>query len=235
MDIKPSLIVGTPNIIEQLKEFSQKFSSAVSDTSTRQVVLYSAKYAGLAMSAYFQPELAHLAIQEMIGDIDSLTQAGKIKKERLESYSARQTLIDILNIIEIDNLEEEKLLAIKKLFILSLQDEPGSKDEMLKKYFISICARMPLDSLMVLRAAWEIEMNDVVAKSIRRGLYRWREEVAHRLGHGLLEYVETAEIFLETERLIAKGSDQTGGWIGGVNDGRLTKTGHRLCTFLSQE
>ncbi len=228
-----NLIPQQPDMLEALKNASSRFSNTIGEATALQSLQVASKYAGLGVAACFQPAMTAIVVGEFINDITVAIDTGKIRREKLNTYSANQTLLQVLNIIEKDNLEEEKLQAIKRLFLLSLQDQPEGEDAGLAKYFIAICARMPLESLLLLRAAYEMEGNPVNMQKVNQNLFSWRQEVAIVLRHGLTDYVERAEIFLIEEKLLARGSEQSGSWQSGREGGkRLTKSGFKFCNFI---
>jgi hypothetical protein len=173
--------------------------------------------------------------------IEALTDLGKevsdwIRMDRIpEDFSGRpsgyQTWVDLLQEIDSNPIDGERLKAMKAMFLAANRLNASDGESVAAYQLFQIAKRMSSGQLLLLRTAHARATQVGFVPDSRGAASIWLETVAQRLGHGISGLVEL------DERLLIQNGLLTGRTMvdeSAINDngGRLTPLALKFCESL---
>ncbi|MEA3369538.1 MAG: hypothetical protein U9Q24_04225 [Candidatus Ratteibacteria bacterium] len=184
------------------------------------------------------------ALSQLGKEMNDYIEKGKIKKDFLSKSYNQQSLLNLLQFIDENSPDEERLKAMKTLFFKSVFVDVNETDQILAYHFMRICRELSSGDLLILKAAFEI-YNGKISKKVcpdpstfdknLTSADNWLISIANQTGHGLKSLVENHEDKLINLKLISprKHSDKSG--IAKAKYFRLTDLGYKICEFIYKE
>lgn len=220
-------------------ENSSVIERILSASRTEKVAYVSALLtSGLSKYALAGPKVAFAAMS-----VEALTDFGKqvsewVKRGQIpEDFSGRpsgyQTWVDLLQEIDSNPTDHERLKAMKAMFLAANSISASDGESILAYQLFQIAKNLDSGPLLLLKAVYS--SYQVYSKGLRTGgsidTRQWRTQMAHSLGHQLSALVGRDERKLVEYGLIAP-------WIRTdelqvpLMDGRMTDLGIKFCMNL---
>jgi hypothetical protein len=191
---------------------------------------------GLSKHALAGPKVALAAMA-----VEALTDFGRevsrwVKERKIpEDFAGRpsgyQTWVDLLQEIDSNPIDGERLKAMKAMFLAANQVNATEGESIAAYQLFQIAKRLSSGQLLLLRTAHTRATESGFAPDSRGSASIWLETIAHRLGHGISGLVEQDErVLIQNGLLTARTwNDESG-----INDGngRLTPLALKFCENL---
>lgn len=148
--------------------------------------------------------------------------------------------IQLLHSIEGGQLEEERFVAMKSLFLSSVQKGTDAATEELAYHILQVMNKLSGTEITILRSIFQIRNNETIStippdqKGKVTARDEWLDLVAEQSGHQLKDLVELHEDHLVELHLITKPKYNDRSGVSPSSDFRLTKLGITLCEFMTK-
>lgn len=182
---------------------------------------------------YFGQSLLQGNAQDQINrEIKELRGSGRIR-DFTEDVNGTTTWVELMKEIDDTVPDNDKLEAMKILFIEANRPNATDQDRMLNYQLFQIAKKLDSGKLLILNACYA--MRGEVGSPGAWTIQRWADLVAKKLGHGLTALVIKDEAALMELGLLSLRSDSTVSvdrQSASIKDGRLTDLGVRLCETI---
>jgi hypothetical protein len=158
-------------------------------------------------------------------EVRLLRHKGTLRNDFENNGSGYQTWVELLTIIDDETPDQERLEALKAMFLASNKVNASDGEKILGYQLFQIAKRLTSNELLVLKAAFQLRTNNQLT-SARLNQKDWVKEVAHGLGHNLLALVRHAEKILVEGELLEPAVNFS------VPRYRLTDLGEAFCTNI---
>jgi hypothetical protein len=193
----------------------------------------------LSASKLVQASLKFKLLTQLGRELNGYREKGKIKEDYFATNSNQSSFNELLRFIDEEVPDEERMRAMKSIFLASISPKATEEDERLAYELMQLCRKLSSGDLLVLKATYEISKGKArggieVDTQKNIGAAGWLQVVAHQIGHNLPSLVEAHEQRLMELRLISQRmfSDLSG--FAATQHFRLTSSGYKLCEFISQ-
>jgi hypothetical protein len=163
-------------------------------------------------------------------ELKSLIQKGKIDPDFANKKYGFQTWVELLTAIDSDITDEDRLNALKAMFLATNKVNASDADRIVGYQLFQIAKRLSSNDLLVLKAIFQLHSHGTYANT---GYQAWAVAVAKELGHGVTGLVGHAEAALLNNSLISDRSYSDRSGIQSAN-ARLTDLGQKFCTNIEQ-
>lgn len=166
------------------------------------------------------------ALQQFAKEIGDLREKGKLADDFAEKKYGFQTWVELLQIIDEDTPDEDRLEALKAMFYSANKVKAAEGEQILGYQLFQIAKRLSSNELLVLKAVYGMnKQGKFVSGQI--GFREWTKIVSEDMGHRVAALVEHADRILTenqllTERTLSGAGVQSHG-------GRLTDLGISFC------
>ena len=195
----------------------------------------------LAAGHLVQASIKSKFFQQLGKELKVLQEKGRVKEDYLSEQTNLESLYDLLSFIDETPPNEQRFMAMKTLFLKSINANSLESDRILAHHFMKICREIGSDELLVLKAAYDI-CNGMVSKQVApspsniemRGssARNWLNIIAGQIGHKIMGLVEIREAKLVDLKLISPRIHPDLSGILVTDHFRLTALGYHLCEFL---
>jgi hypothetical protein len=166
--------------------------------------------------------------------------AGELKTP--ETDYPDQSLLEILQAINQASSDEDRINAMKAIFMRSIAKTATKEDEALSYQMMQICKNLTGEDILILKAnyAMATDPKAVHYKSETNSVWEWASQVARQMGHGLRDLVSRREKHLSDQGLIAPRDNddyyapRPHSTFTKTGHARLTSTGMIFCRFMSE-
>ncbi len=183
-----------------------------------------------------QGVFARNGFRQLGREINAYMNEGRIKEDFLEDVSNQSTLMEILQSIDADLPDEDRLKAMRLIFLRAALSSSDERDRILAHQLVQIVRKLTGAQILILKAAYEIANSEETQKLLKVEEHKinakkWLEIMAKRMGHGSTSLIEVHEDQLINLHLI--GQRLSDGSIAHWGQTcRLTDLGMKLCEFL---
>jgi hypothetical protein len=151
-----------------------------------------------------------------------LRDKGILRNDFEDNNSGYQTWVELLTIIDNETPDEERLEALKAMFLASNKVNAPDGEKILGYQLFQIAKRLTSNELLVLKAVFGLQASNQLTAS-RLNQTEWVKRVAHALGHDLSALVRHAEKILVEAELLDPATNYS------VPGHRLTDLGLAFC------
>ena len=142
--------------------------------------------------------------KQLHAEIKYLKEKGTLPQDFAEQQNGFQSWTELLQIIDGETPDNERLDALKAMFFAANQVSESDGPKMLGYQLFQIAKQLRSNDLLVLKEVCRLSENQGGHESARE----WNTRVAKALGHGLSALVELAEVRLVENKLIHPRVDQ---------------------------
>jgi hypothetical protein len=185
---------------------------------------------GVALSAgrLVQGALKVQLLTQVAREIKYFQEKGKIKEDYAEDKYGFQTWVELLEIVDAEAPDEDKLKALKAMFLAVNRINTTDGDKIANYQLFQLAKKLSSGQLLILRAAYrqhlEARFNPgLIARE------EWCRRIALQLGHSIISLIAHDENILVEYRLI---NPPQGDVTEGMN-ARLTDLAMRLCQNIA--
>jgi hypothetical protein len=170
------------------------------------------------------------AYKQLGEEVRLLRKAGTLKIDPEGNRVGYQTWVELLTIIDGETPDQERLEALKAMFLAANRMNATDGEHVLAYQLFQIAKRLTSNDLLVLKATYELHLKPddlrpnnptMLPGQTSEGL--WRAHVAKALGHELTSLVRRADIVLVEEQLLEPANNFH------VRIARLTDLGLVFC------
>lgn len=175
--------------------------------------------------------------EQLSEELNDLHAKGKIAEDTFESSSNQASLFELLDSVDKDAPDQERMNAMKALFVRAAEQDKSESERALIHQFMRIARKLNGEDILVLKAAFEVANSPEWVKSSDPGknnfaAIQWLTEIAKSRGHNMPSLVAISETQLSSVRLLG---GRTHGDRSGIDFGRnfgLTDLGMKFCEYL---
>lgn len=180
-----------------------------------------------------QATLKGYLFKQLGKEVAQLREKGRLDESFAEKKYGFQSWVELLTIIDEDRPDEDRLEALKAMFLSINKVNATDADQILGYQLFQIAKRLTSNELLILKAVYEI----VGATGFRAGMnsfVEWTQAVSNHLGHSLVSLVAHADKVLVDNLLLTEryNPDRSGIHLG--LSGRLTDLGVKFCDNIER-
>ncbi|MFZ1014210.1 MAG: hypothetical protein WAN28_12780 [Terracidiphilus sp.] len=158
-------------------------------------------------------------VEQLVTELRALFEAGKIASNFNKKKYGRKTWVDLLQIIEADSPDEDRLEALKAIFYAVNRICAEDTEEILEYQLWEITKQLKSGDILAMKTLNE-KGNQI------GGLHgNWPDVVADWSGLGIADLVKLHTDHLRELRVVNEGS-------GGTGPAQLTPLGRRICSNI---
>jgi hypothetical protein len=226
-----------PEDADELAKFMDEPLSAIAEAITG--ALAAGPKAWTVMTGHIvQGMLKGKLFQQVAKEIAELRDRGKIADDFAEKKYGFKSWVELLTIIDEEAPDEDKLEALKAMFLAVNRIETSDSDRILNYQLFQIAKQLTSGQLLLLKAIYDAYTANQFPKSERVTLEGWAAHIAERLGHRVVALVLKDEHVLLEQGLIRGGLgiapaayQPSQEWVDPLN-ARITDLGIRFCENL---
>lgn len=159
-------------------------------------------------------------------EIKYLKEKGKLPDDFENQPNGFQSWTELLDVIDKETPDQERLDAIKAMFLAANQVNATDGRRMLGYQLFQIAKKLRSNDLLVLKEAYQLSIKPGGHENARD----WGVRLAQALGHNLIGLVEHAEVTLVDHKLLCARSDHE----TRVPANRVTDLGKAFCEQLQE-
>jgi len=159
-------------------------------------------------------------------EIKYLKEKGNLADDFEEQPNGFQSWTELLDVIDKETPDQERLDAIKAMFLAVNQVNATDGKRILGYQLFQIAKRLRSNDLLVLKHAYQLSTEPGGHENARD----WGVRLAQSLGHNLIDLIEHAEVTLVNNKLLCARSDRE----TRVPANRVTDLGKAFCEQLQQ-
>lgn len=182
----------------------------------------------------------HQLLRQLGDEINRLKERGQLRDDCLAEPRVQSSLLDLLQIIDIETPDDIKFKSVKAVFLYSLKNGIDEREKILTYELQKLCSTLSSGEIVVLKAAFELQRG-INLRPYQGGMNlgtqiieEWRRFVAFQIGHNDTSLVNLYEEKLIEKKLIEGGRYGTDGERFVSQYFRLTTLAQRLCEFIVQ-
>ncbi len=192
----------------------------------------------LSAGKLVQASLKFKLLTQLGRELNEYREKGEIKEDYFATNSNQASFNELLEFIDEEVPDEERMKAMKSIFLSSISKNSSEEDERLAYELMQICRNLSSGDILILKANF-----DLVTDKARPGITvnigstsaeDWLHTIARQIGHNLPSLVEAREQNLINLALISKRVYQDLSSIRGTQYFRLTLSGYKLCEFITK-
>jgi hypothetical protein len=165
-------------------------------------------------------------------EVEDLRKKGKIDDNFGDRKYGFQSWVELLNIIDEDAPDEDRLEALKAMFYSINKVKATDAEQIIGYQLFQIAKKLTSNELLVLKAVYELQNKEKNMQGIG-GFVQWAQAVSRHLGHSLTSLVDHADKALVENQLLTERlhADRSGiHWL----NWRLTDLGLRFCENIER-
>lgn len=198
-------------------------------TEDKKEVIYS-------LARILKASLKGKGIKQVCKEIKILKDKNKIKGDFADSINGFKSFIDLLNFIDSENPDEEKLKAVSAMFyFLNSTNIKDEGEKFLAYKLFQIVKELNASQLLILKALYEISKENTGKELAERKMNytdSWFHNVAEKVGHNIPELVEIEEQKLMDNGIVSKRMPNPANV--SISNARLTTLGIKLYEKLQE-
>jgi hypothetical protein len=174
------------------------------------------------------------ALQQLAAEIKELKQKGKLADDFAERKYGFQTWVELLQIIDDDTPDEDRLEALKAMFYAANKVKAAEAEQIVGYQLFQIAKKLTSNELLILKSCHSLRGNVQFLQNTTITFVDWAKIISQELGYTLIALVEQADEVLVNSRLLTRryNADQDGGGKVLPMNGRLTDLGLRFCNNI---
>jgi hypothetical protein len=167
---------------------------------------------------------------QVAAEIEAFRKAGKIPDDFAERKNGLQTWVELFTAIDEETPDEERLEALKAMFLAVNQVNAADRDKVVGYQLFQIAKRLSSNELLVLKAAYAGFTKGRFGSGLMP-FAEWARVVGESLGHSIEGLIEHADEALTANQLLTKRLS-----VGGVQctSGRFTDLGIKFCENIER-
>lgn len=226
-DINNIKIFEDPKVLE---EFLENPLSTIAVLITGAYAL-GKKGAVLSGLRIFQGALKGKIYKQFSLELNSLIEKGQIPKDYAEKKFGFKSLIELLEFIDSEIPDDDRIKAIKDLFYSINLNSISEGDRLARYQLFQIVKKLNSSQLLLLKTSYKLYLSNELKEKNEHGHDQWLKKVADIIGHNITALIEQDENILMESNLLTKRiySDKSG---INTDNGRLTDMGIQLCKLL---
>jgi hypothetical protein len=173
------------------------------------------------------------AMKQFTREIKNLIEKGKIKEDYVETKYGFRSLSELLEFIDSEIPDENRLSAVKILFYSIVSADVNEGEQIQNYQIFQIAKRLTSTQFLILKIAYDMKKEGIY-DSASESANGWLSKVSERIGHNIPSLIERDEEILIKEKLI---SDRALGDRSGIlkkQDARLTDLGLKICENMEK-
>jgi hypothetical protein len=173
------------------------------------------------------------AFQQVSREIQALIEKGQIKEDYANSEDGFKSLEELLMFIDEEVPQEERIKAVKAMFIAINSVEAKASDKMLKYALLQIAKKLSASQLMLLKISYDFYKAGTLKTDGVTDFARWSALVAQKFGHGVAGLVVQDNAALELHGLLTPRSFSD---LSGImnHNARLTDLAVKFCQYIEK-
>jgi len=165
-------------------------------------------------------------------EVEDLRKKGKIDDNFGDRKYGFQSWVELLNIIDEDTPDEDRLEALKAMFYSINRVKAADAEQIIGYQLFQIAKKLTSNELLVLKAVYELQNKEKGVQGIG-GFVQWAQAVSRQLGHSLTSLVDHADKALVENQLLTERFHADRSGIAWPN-WRLTDLGLRFCENIDR-
>lgn len=176
-------------------------------------------------------------LKQLGKEIKDLTDKGKIKTKWFKSEYCRMSFLELLNFIDSEVPDEERLKAMKALFFVSAEISSSEQQMRLSYELCLICIKLNSGDILILNSAYKLYSDQSLAVKYNinkgdHGVSGWLSGMSRVVGHNIPSLIENHEDNLMKLKLITRRTYNDLSGFEPTPYYRMTELGYRLCDFV---
>lgn len=140
------------------------------------------------------------ALQQLAKEIKDLRERGKLADDFAERKYGFQTWVELLQIIDDDSPDEDRLEALKAMFYAANKVNATDGQQIVAYQLFQIAKKLNSNELLVMKAVYALFLKE---SQFRNTNFRdWAQAVAGGLGHSVIGLIEVADKPLVDSQLL---------------------------------
>jgi hypothetical protein len=213
--------------IDAISEFLDQPAVYIAETVTG-ALAEGMKGVGLSAGRLVQGALKLQLLKQFAREIKYLREKGRIKEDYAKEKYGFQTWAELLEIIDSESPDEDKLKALKAMFLAVNRINATDGDKIADYQLFQITKKLTSGQLLILKAAHQLFLSGRFNPGIIN-LKEWFQRIAQKLGYPIVALIEYDDKALTDYRLI---NPVVGDGTEAMN-ARLTDLGLRLCQNIA--
>ena len=176
-----------------------------------------------------QATLKGKLLKQVATEIKELIEKGKIKEDYANSKYGFKSLVELLEFIDSEVPDEDRLQAVKAMFVAVNAVEAKQGEELVNYQLLQISKRLSGGQLLVLKTTYDwYKKGGFHSTNSSRA---WLESIATRIGHNITTLIQQDELVLVSNGLISDRISPDRSQVN-ITNARLTDLGIRFCEVL---
>lgn len=192
----------------------------------------------LSAGRLVQASLKWKLLTQLGRELNGYIEKGEIKEDYFATNNSQASFNELLSFIDQEVPDEERMRAMKSIFLSSISVNTSDEDERLAYELMQIGKKLSSGGILILKANF-----DIAKGNLRQGLTidrkdstadSWLSAIANQIGHKLPSLVEAHEQSLVNLALISKRVHQDLSGFKPTSHYRLTPSGYKLCELITR-
>lgn len=143
------------------------------------------------------------AMKQLGRELKELIERGKIKEDYAETKYGFKSLAEILEYIDQEFPDEDRLIAVKALFFSIISKKTNEAEEIKNYQLFQMVKKLTSSQLLLLKAIGETYISgEHKASTLGTNAHNWLKLMASKIGHNITDLIENDEIVLVENRII---------------------------------
>ncbi len=209
--------------VDAISEFLDQPAIYIAETITG-ALAEGMRGVGLSAGRLVQGALKLQLMKQFAREINYLREKGRIKEDYAKEKYGFQTWVELLEVIDSEGPDEDRLKALKAMFLAVNQINATDGEKIADYQLLQIAKKLTSGQLLILKAAYQLHLQGRFNPGIIN-LGEWFQKIAQKLGYPISSLIQYDDKALVDHSLI---NPKVGDGTEAMN-ARLTDLGLRLC------
>jgi len=172
--------------------------------------------------------------EEFLKEWNKMRDKGKIKVDYQQSEQFKELFSELLDLLERENSNKEKLKLLKKIFIVAGMEKETDRESVLPLEYLKLGSKLSSGEILILISSYKIAKEDKYQKTPFAGADEWLKAIASDSKLKLKSLVESHEATLIEKQLLTKRENADNSGVRLQPHYRLTDFGYEFCKYVNQ-
>ncbi len=156
---------------------------------------------------------------------------GKIKDDYLKTEQGRECFAELLDTLEKETADSQRLKAMKALFFSISQEKLSNRNDPLPLVYLKIIRKLSGQAILIMLSAYKV-FKARKFKPDDNSAHNWLNQVAQESGYKYFVAIEPGEAELIDNKIIGGRAHGDRSGVHGADKFRFTDFGLAVCSFI---